>query len=442
MRTEFFQFILIIFFTYSTSAQTYQSWRLGSNNSIDTDHQFGIMLAGGGRDHDGAMKWMLNKAAGGDIVIIRTSGSNGYNSYFFSELGVSVNSVETLLINSRAAANDPYVAQRIREAEVLFIAGGDQTTYYDNWRNTATHQAIQYLISEKKSCVGGTSAGMAILGECFYIPQNSGVTWQEALYNPFHPNMQTIGYGDFLDIPLLKNTITDTHFDERNRAGRLVTFMARMENNLGINSKAIACNEKNAVGIEEDGGTLVFSPSGQGDYVYFVKSTCDLPQSKPEVCLPNTPLTWDKDQKALLVIRIKGNEEGYTGFNFLNFEATEAHDAAYMHWYVINGLQRTQPAFSVDCEISTHVKEEKKTDRTFETMPNPIENELILKWNPLMTGQKDIIAYNSLGQIVSRHQVTDDVDSCIIPTHSWPKGTYQVCLSRMNSDLHCTQIIK
>jgi len=429
-------------FWKAATAQTYQSWRLGSSTSVETEHQSGLILAGGGRDHDGAMKWMLEKANGGDVVVIRTSGSNGYNNYFFSELGVSINSVETLLLNSRSAANDPYVAQRIREAEVLFIAGGDQTTYYDNWKNTATHSAIQYLISEKKACIGGTSAGMAILGECFYIPQNSGVTWSEALQNPFHPNMQTIGFGDFLDIPLLKNTITDTHFDQRTRTGRLITFMARMENNFGINSKAIACNERTAVGLEEDGTVIVFGPGRPGDFVYFVKSTCDLPASKPEVCLPNTPLTWDKDNKALLVVRMIGTEEGAKGFNFLTFEESAPYNGIFLNWYVVNGLLRQIAATTVDCEITTQVNEEKKTNWIFEIMPNPIENELSLQWSPQIKGAKNIIVYNNHGQVLFQHVINDESTTYAINSSSWAKGMYWVCISVPNEDPQCRKLIK
>ena len=66
-------------------------------------------------------------------MVIRASGSTGYNDYVYG-LGTA-NSVETLLINSREKALLPETGKRIREAEALFIAGGDQYDYYLFWRS-------------------------------------------------------------------------------------------------------------------------------------------------------------------------------------------------------------------------------------------------------------------------------------------------------------------
>ena len=57
---------------------------------------------GGASENDEAMKWLLQKANGGDVVVLRSSGGNGYNNYLYSELGISDNSVETLVITSVA----------------------------------------------------------------------------------------------------------------------------------------------------------------------------------------------------------------------------------------------------------------------------------------------------------------------------------------------------
>ena len=46
---------------------------------------------GGATEDDNAMKWFLEQANGGDVLILRTSGSDGYNQYFYSQLGISVN---------------------------------------------------------------------------------------------------------------------------------------------------------------------------------------------------------------------------------------------------------------------------------------------------------------------------------------------------------------
>ena len=88
---------------------------------------------GGGTDNDDAIKWMFQKAGGGDVVVLRSAGTDGYNTYMYSELGVPVNSVETIIIDTRAKASIAAIATKIRNAEALFIAGGDQATYVSYW---------------------------------------------------------------------------------------------------------------------------------------------------------------------------------------------------------------------------------------------------------------------------------------------------------------------
>ena len=48
-----------------------------------------------------------------------------------------------------------------------FIAGGDQANYVRGWKGTAIERAINAGIAEGKA-IGGTSAGLAVLGEFVY----------------------------------------------------------------------------------------------------------------------------------------------------------------------------------------------------------------------------------------------------------------------------------
>ena len=135
-----------VFWTDS-SAQTYTSWKVGSTTDVTTTTSGGICLMGGGTDNDDAIKWMFQKAGGGDVVVLRSAGTDGYNTYMYSELGVPVNSVETIIIDTRAKASIAAIATKIRNAEALFIAGGDQATYVSYWKDTPVEDAINYLIN-------------------------------------------------------------------------------------------------------------------------------------------------------------------------------------------------------------------------------------------------------------------------------------------------------
>ena len=97
---------------------------------------------GGASENDNAMAWFLQQANGGDILVLRASGSDGYNDYLYEDLGVTVNSVETIKFNSASAASDPYIHQRIQQAEGIWFAGGDQWDYVSYWRETAVDSLI------------------------------------------------------------------------------------------------------------------------------------------------------------------------------------------------------------------------------------------------------------------------------------------------------------
>src|SRR5688572_17106590 len=67
----------------------------GSPKDVTTKTEGGFVLAGGSTDVDEAFRWMIKRSGGGDFVVIRASGSTGYNEYI---KGLdSLNSVETLL---------------------------------------------------------------------------------------------------------------------------------------------------------------------------------------------------------------------------------------------------------------------------------------------------------------------------------------------------------
>ena len=318
------------------TAQTYTSYFTGDTTDVISNHQFGLVLAGGGPDNNQAMQWMLQRADGGDVVVIRISGSDGYNNYFYSELGAGVNSVETIKFNSPAAADDPYVNRRIREAEVLFIAGGNQTNYRDYWRDTPVEASINYLLQTKNATVGGTSAGMAILSGIYYAPNNQSLVSQEALSNPYHANTSGISNTLFLEAPFLANVITDTHFQQRDREGRSLVFLARARELVGEGAMVIACNEATAVAINENGGARVFGSFPQfNDYAFFLFAGCTNESGGPEVMTPGSPITWDQDGQALSVWRVPGRP---TGVNTINLTTLDNNGGgSWQHWSADQG---------------------------------------------------------------------------------------------------------
>ena len=140
----------------------------------------GLVLMGGGTDVDAAFQWMCQRAGGGDFVVIRTTGTDAYNPYI-QQLCPQMDSVETIIITSVAGANSAYVSSHIQNAEALWIAGGDQSTYVSLWRGTAVQTGVDFLLNSKLAPVGGTSAGLAVLSQFIYTGAVGSVTSSQAL---------------------------------------------------------------------------------------------------------------------------------------------------------------------------------------------------------------------------------------------------------------------
>ncbi len=286
---------------------TYTSYMTGDASDVTTTTTGGTVLMGGSTDVDEAIRWMIQKSGGGDFVVLRASGADGYNPYIYSELG-GVNSVETILITSRTIAQDASVAQKIRNAEAVFIAGGDQANYVNFWKDTPVEDALNYLINTKKVPLGGTSAGCAIMSNQYYSALSGSITSVNALKNPYDRTI-TIGNNDFLNNPYLANTISDQHFTQRDRQGRLFAFMARMTKDWALNAKGIGVDEMTAVLIEANGTAKVVGTNK----AYFMQRNNN---STPEQCVSKRTLTWNRSGQAVRVYEVQASATVGTSATF------------------------------------------------------------------------------------------------------------------------------
>lgn len=306
---------------------------------------------GGATEDDNAMKWFLERANGGDVLVIRTSGSDGYNDYLYNQLGIPLNSVETIVFNNPSAANESYIHQKIQAAEAIWIAGGDQWNYISYWRGTAIDSLINDGILNRNMAIGGTSAGMAILGGHYFSAQYGTVTSATALSNPFDLDI-TVDNTPFINLPILQDVVTDTHYDDPDRKGRHVVFLARMLHDHGISAKGIACDEYTAVCIDENGMASVYGEyPDYGDYAYFLQVNCEYPFNTPETIQANTPLTWNMNGEALKVYLAPGTVDGSVQFDLNNWR--DGVDGIWKNWYVNNGTLIQQNGAQIDCSVES-----------------------------------------------------------------------------------------
>ena len=109
--------------------------------------------------------------------------------------------------------------------------------------------------------------------------------------------LRALGAAELVEIPILKNTLTDTHFRNRDRMGRTLVFLARIvQDGWSSNPREIAVEERGAVLLEPNGAATVV---GSGP-AYFLQVT-----QAPAVCKPNEPLTFLKYRGAPRQVREK-----------------------------------------------------------------------------------------------------------------------------------------
>ena len=213
------------------------------------------VLMGGGPDVDEAFRWMIRRAGitpatGGRLVVIRATGEGAYNPYIYycdkkgstqcstftdgwvGGAALGLTSVETLVIPSVEAARDPTVNAIVANANAVWIAGGDQSHYIKYWKGQPLESTLNKLMAANVP-IGGTSAGLAVLGGFDYSALYLSATSEGALADPYHPDITfdpspLSTRGGFIAPPAFSGTIMDSHLDSRDRMGRLVTFVSRL----------------------------------------------------------------------------------------------------------------------------------------------------------------------------------------------------------------------
>lgn len=287
MKKIIFSFCFGLFLALAANAKI---TRYLSGNAADVAPKLNgpvLNLGGGGTDVDEALQWIIDKARGCtncakkvDVVILRASGSDGYNDYILAMNGVD--SVESIVVTSRNDASDASFITTIQNAEVIFFAGGNQCNYVSYFKGTPVETAVESVYS-RGGAIGGTSAGMAIQGEFSYDGcGKESVVSAKALVNPFYEDMSFTD--NFFKWKNMRSVFTEQHFRQRDRMGRLLAFLARqIRDGKTKTALGVAANEATSVVVDQKGLATVM---GKGN-AYFVYAG-----HVPEICEPDKPLTF------------------------------------------------------------------------------------------------------------------------------------------------------
>ncbi len=217
-----------------------------------------------------------------DIVILAasfpTSGSQTPECDVLMGLS-NVNSCTTITLTRASDASSTSAANAVSQAETVYFAGGNQCNYV-GWKGSAVYNAVKGVVA-RGGGVGGGSAGLAVQGDYVYDSCSGSVLSTEALSDPYHRYI-SFTY-DFFHWTNFGLTITDTHFEQRDRMGRLMAFVARQIKD-GKSTSAYG------VGVNE-GATLVIDKNGLGK-AYNGAFYVVLADHSPEQCAAKKPLTF------------------------------------------------------------------------------------------------------------------------------------------------------
>ena len=252
--------------------------------------QFGLALMGGGGTVDAAFKFIADHAGRGHIVILRAVSDDSfdpddgdYGEKFLKQWGPVV-SAETIVFHHREAANDARVLAALRGADGIFLAGGDQANYIRYWKGTPVQELLNAHVKANRP-IGGSSAGLAILGHYSYTAFDGGsMESKVALADPFNSGMTL--ESDFLHYNFLDDVITDTHFSRRSRLGRLIAFIARLDkDNPAAKIFGIGVDEKTALLIDANGIGQLAPGSAANAWIV-------TPQKSPTTLVAGQPLSF------------------------------------------------------------------------------------------------------------------------------------------------------
>jgi len=261
----------------------YEYYRLGDTHAARPDTTApALMLMGGGSAVDPAFRWFAARAGHGHLVILRASGADELQEDLYRRIG-GLASVQTLVFHDRAAASDPAVLDIVRHADGIFIAGGDQANYVRFWKGTPLNALMDRHVRDGKP-IGGTSAGLAILGGFGYGAMDGGsIVSTQALGDPLGSAVTLVG--DFLHMPRLQHVITDTHFAARERLGRLIAFVARLRHEGHAGIVGLGVDEATVLAVEADGTGRLFT-NGHG-HAWLVQ-----PRGAPQRIVAGQPLEY------------------------------------------------------------------------------------------------------------------------------------------------------
>lgn len=205
-------------------------------------------------------KLILNGDINGDgkisVAILSAHDETDFLPRYFRWLGAQ--EASNIKVASRTDANDSTLLLPVKNADVIFIKGGDQSLFYDLWNESLLESLIRAVVTERQGAIGGTSAGAVSLAQyCFAGGQE--LLPAEVLSDAQTPSLEDTGGGSGIHanfLTVVPNVLIDAHETSRGRLGRLAGLLGKAVQDSGS-------RELLAIGLDERTGIALIGTQAE-----------------------------------------------------------------------------------------------------------------------------------------------------------------------------------
>ena len=221
-----------------------------------------LLLVGGGSEDldpggwsEAPYGWVVTHAANGRVAVLSVNDETNVLPDYFVALGAT--EAHNIKVDTRALATDSALYDSLMAYDAFFFKGGDQSRYYATWKDSQVTRAMADKFAAG-GVLAGTSAGLHIQSGVVFTAENGSVYPEQGLEDLSNDRF-TLRHDFTQNLPGL---VADSHFIERGRSLRLLSFLAHYGLNEGEALVGLGVDDQSAVGIDAEGLATVYGTAG------------------------------------------------------------------------------------------------------------------------------------------------------------------------------------
>lgn len=251
----------------STNQETQDDTEVVATDTVDVTAKGKLFIIGGGKRPESLVNQLIDEAdvrTEGYIYILPMSSSEPDTSYFYAKKQFVDLGIDRVSGYNFTTAEEFPTAKidSIRNAQLVYVSGGDQNKFMGVVNGTELEKAIHEAY-QNGATIAGTSAGAAVMSEKM-------ITGNELKYPEYESTFRNIEAQNIeikKGLGLLKTAIIDQHFVKRSRHNRLISSAIEYPDLLSVGideSTAIVVTGRDAKVVGES-QVLVFRASNQAE---------------------------------------------------------------------------------------------------------------------------------------------------------------------------------